>query len=111
MILTEEEAKTKRCHEGYGQPLYNSQIVNPPTCVVHELRAAMAGGVAVMASPSHCIGSACMAWRWYGMKVNADGSIYNTTEAYRVASGLEQMPEKYKEAAVAVGYCGKAGKP
>lgn len=41
MILTEEDAKTKRCQEGFGDR-YQS-------------------------SPINCIASGCMAWRWqYG---------------------------------------------
>ena len=105
MILTEEEAKTKWCpetriHEVRGAGVY----VNKP--ITDENPHGHANAASVM-----CIGSACMAWRWYGMKVHADGSIYTTREAYRAASGLDQLSEKDKEAAVAVGYCGKAGNP
>lgn len=102
MILAEEEAKTKWCPEarilpnapGYGAG--NRFAEDPHPIFMAETR---------------CIGSACMAWRWFGMKIAADGSIYTTTEAYRTACGIDPLPPKFKDVAVAVGYCGKAGKP
>lgn len=65
MIVTEDEAKTKRCHQSMGfekQPAY----------------------------PSHCMGSACMAWRWL------DSVEYR--DEPRAGNRLQ-------------GYCGKAGRP
>jgi hypothetical protein len=46
MIVTEEEAKTKRCPEVFGHMI--------PTASV----------------PSQCVGSSCMAWRWHWSLVN-----------------------------------------
>jgi hypothetical protein len=74
MILTEEEAKTKRCQESFGFP------TQP-------------------AFPSHCIGSACMAWRWKWFVTGGqpDGSV---THHHTLASNGDKL-----------GYCGKAGQP
>lgn len=60
MLLTEQEAASKRCQESYGPPLLYDPSVHP-----HGLTSAI-GAVVVGAihSPSHCIGSSCMAWRW-----------------------------------------------
>lgn len=83
MILTEEEAKTKRCQESFGDsnvspyghmyagaaPPYSPQVA----------------AVAISTSPSMCIGSACMAWRWKN-------------------DPLADYPIDTK------GYCGKAGR-
>jgi hypothetical protein len=44
MIVTEEEAKTKRCQETFG-PGTSEWITFP--------------------ADRNCIGSACMAWRWH----------------------------------------------
>lgn len=46
MIVTEEEAKTKRCQESFPSPMVSRTDSK-------------------WASPSHCIGSACMAWSWW----------------------------------------------
>lgn len=104
MILTEEEARTKRCHESFG-PLYVTQQGAEAHTPFHTAEAHTpfhtavafpAGAYAIstmghnfptVSSPSHCIGSACMAWRWH-------------------------QPEGYEDMGVtACGYCGKAGKP
>lgn len=81
MMLTEQEAKIKRCQESFGDRLTSKdgQIMNVPGI-------ASAGSYPKVSSPSFCIGSACMAWRWQ------DG-----------ASPAE-MRGTY-------GYCGKAGRP
>lgn len=57
MIVTEEEAKTKRCQESFGDGW------TTPDGRIATLGAA-SQCVSVVASPSFCIGSACMAWRW-----------------------------------------------
>lgn len=57
MKITEEEAKQKRCPQSMGGVKFYG-----------------------------CIGSGCMAWRWFGLMIN------------------DSRPEK-------VGYCGLAGKP
>ena len=50
MIFTEEEAKTKRC---CGPPHCGKVDTDEVAQRFSEPR------------PSYCIGSACMAWRWY----------------------------------------------
>lgn len=80
MILTEREAKTKRCQESFGDGFVTeqqSQIWAPTGRSAHS-------------SPLHCIGSACMAWRW--------GEVERDDVTGKV---LENV----------AGYCGKAGKP
>lgn len=105
MILTEEEAKTKRCQEGFGQTLP---------------RVIAAGGEQPV---THCIGSACMAWRWHekpladltlpisesdhvGGGYVRDGSPYVEHEG-----GRARMLQRWKPRYQPTGYCGKAGKP
>lgn len=53
MIVTEEEAKTKRCQEGFG----------PSSDKMAEIDSGL------WTQPSYCIGSACMAWRWLDQTV------------------------------------------
>ncbi len=85
MILTEEEAKTKSCQESFGDTAVSQSghyVAGPAAPGVYA-----GGTVAIGTSPSHCIGSACMAWRWYPQ-----------CEAHIKVEGQK-------------GYCGKAGKP
>jgi hypothetical protein len=85
MILTEEEAKTKRCQESFGsQP-------NAPFGSQHE---SVTSGFAQPMSPTHCIGSACMAWRW--------GKSTQSTCYYPEGTKATD-PETWR------GYCGKVG--
>lgn len=112
MLLTEREAKGVRCQESYG-PLYVTEeggevhlpfipsfaTVSSPG-VVNSV-SAFGGTYAVtvpattsnghnmptVASPSHCIGSKCMAWRW------------------------AKLTDECAWGADPSGYCGKAGKP
>lgn len=80
MIVTEEEAKTKRCQESYPA----CSQVSPEG---HTFAVAMSGGAySMQTAPSYCIGSACMAWRWFD---NTDDQAI-------------KQPR---------GYCGKAGAP
>lgn len=83
MILTEEEAKTKRCP------------VNPWTGPANRI--------------THCVGSECMAWRW---RIEAEhmtiapvypGFIHGPNQAVPVP-GTGQRSTTH-------GYCGIAGKP
>lgn len=98
MILTEEEARTKRCQEGYAASPGAS--LNPSTDYVHQSfampsmshssigssTAVTATTAAPMTAPIFCLGSACMAWRWFD---NTDDKAIKEPR----------------------GYCGKAGKP
>jgi len=49
----------------------------------------------IQASPSYCIGSGCMAWRWYGDSPAFPNSGPEDTLNYNARKG----------------YCGKASKP
>lgn len=55
MKLTEEEAKKTRCQESFGPPF------SPDGSA---LTIAIGMTQAVQTSPTHCIASECMAWRW-----------------------------------------------
>lgn len=84
MIVTEEEAKTKRCQESYAAC---SQV----TPEGHTFAMAFSGGAyATATAPSMCIGSRCMAWRWRDSWVE---------------DGRNAAQPNTK------GYCGKAGEP
>lgn len=84
MILTEEEAKTKRCQESFGDrhTTKDGMITS---------RSILSGTDPVVTSPSFCITSACMAWRWAHLQ-QVEGEVY----------ALGSPPR---------GFCGKAGKP
>jgi len=68
MIVTVEEAKTKRCQESFGDT-----NVSPSG---HSYAANISYGISavVQTSPSYCIGPACMAWKWYG-EHTIDGNL------------------------------------
>ncbi len=83
MILTEEEAKTKRCQESFGD-----RFTTKDGTMMAVAGTIYRGADPVVTSPSFCIGSACMAWRWY-----------------EEDKGLTSDPPR------TYGYCGKAGKP
>jgi hypothetical protein len=83
MIVTEKEAKTKRCPESYGPPLSDHGMITAQPAN-QSIGYGYSMSVAVQTSPTHCIGSACMAWRTTGDE------------------GDDGTP---------LGYCGKAGKP
>jgi hypothetical protein len=94
MIVTEEEAKTKRCQESYPAAsglspdgaVYASGWHHPPPPAP-----AGATGTAVHTAPINCIGSACMAWRWQKLP---DWALDK--------EGLPIKPSR--------GFCGKAGR-
>lgn len=88
MILTEEEAKTKRCQESYGPPLSSNGMSMVSAGV----------SIAVQTSPTHCIGSACMAWRWSGWS-NGNG-------VYSEKNPTADHPDFHR-----YGYCGKGVRP
>lgn len=82
MILTEEEAKTKRCQEGFW-----------PYAPMHSKDSA---------APLTCIGSECMAWRW------KRGSVYVPDV---IDKTLFTKYEDKGDYSTTHGYCGKAGRP
>jgi hypothetical protein len=98
VLLTEDEAKTKRCQESFGDTNVTptGHMMNVP---VFASPSAGAAGVALTTSPSMCIGSACMAWRHWGIRTN-NGDLRETVPHVRPSSFEEQ-----------IGYCGKAGRP
>jgi hypothetical protein len=99
MIVTEDEAKTKRCQEGYpasdgvtdGDSLYNQKTVPALSSVSAFGGMGFATVATSMTAPMHCIGSSCMAWRWY--------------------IDLDRMTVRDVNYTNRNGYCGKAGKP
>lgn len=89
MMPTEQEASTKRCQESFGnliqwQPKYDAASPTSLTISIAE-----GENVEVNAFPRHCLGSACMAWRW---------AVADRSDTYGRENGNK-------------GYCGKAGKP
>ena len=82
MTLTEDEAKTKRCQESFGDTNVS------PTGHAYSAHIAYGGSALVQTSPSYCIGSACMAWRWKRGEYDQGGQEIATH-----------------------GFCGKAGQP
>jgi hypothetical protein len=96
MIVTEQEASTKRCQEGF--PASDGTTTSPiaPSHTTYTAGAPMmtsigAGSAMTMhvaqqpTAPFNCIGSACMAWRWFDNL--HDGAVITPR-----------------------GYCGKAGR-
>lgn len=99
MIVTEEEAKTKRCQEGFaaatgisadGRPVMQPASAGP----VHPHGAAGYYAVSHGGAPMNCLGSGCMAWRW-AQKPNFDFSVHNIEAPAWLDTDR--------------GYCGKAG--
>ena len=86
MIVTEEEAKTKRCQESFG----DHNVTDQGYMVAASQSYHMGGSVAIQTSPSMCIGSSCMAWRWLTLGYALD----------RTKGDMHSQ-----------GYCGKAGHP
>jgi hypothetical protein len=88
MIVTEEEAKTKRCQESFGA---NNNVSDDGSSLYVPMPPAEAGVnkadfIHIPCAPKFCIGSQCMAWRW--RQDNINGAFLTTH-----------------------GYCGKAGEP
>jgi len=74
MLLTEEEAKTKRCQEAYAaspgavrDPVTEYVVESVPASIT---TAYACGGTSIASAsrpataPIFCLGSGCMAWRW-----------------------------------------------
>lgn len=93
MIVTEQEAELIRCQESFGRiyvtrrggeehiPFVTAISVGPGSGVYAAI--ASRPELPTVASPSHCVGSRCMAWRWHDC-----------------GDGWGSAP---------TGYCGKAG--
>lgn len=84
MITTEEEAKTKLCHEAIGPGVT---------------------GWAFVPIERRCVASECMAWRWQGWRM-PNGRTYRNDMHPNLppATGEDGTPER-------AGYCGKATCP
>jgi hypothetical protein len=63
MILTEEEAKTKRCQESFGDRIIGDGDIAKIDPAADPMTK---GSISAMhyTSPIYCLASACMAWRW-----------------------------------------------
>jgi hypothetical protein len=129
MLLSEDEAKTKRCPEGFaaakgisvdGIPVMQPESAGP----AHPHGAAGYYAVSHGGAPMNCIGSECMAWRWselqpyeYGKDL-AEGMNPADPgwEAYGEHTVIERTgPVKYirwrRPLPGRKGFCGKAGSP
>jgi hypothetical protein len=98
MILTEDEAKTKRCQESYAASDGVTAGAPMATSVPQSIYGASGGtciAVQTATAPMFCIGASCMAWRWQ-WSIAADGLHSHINDA---TSGKP------------LGYCGKAGRP
>jgi hypothetical protein len=94
MILTEQEARTKRCQESFGDTHVSpaGMAVAMPVPIASVPYSPSAGAaIAVQSSPAMCIASGCMAWRWGKW-------------AERGEYGQPRGEPTH-------GYCGKAGAP
>lgn len=95
MIVTEEDAKTKRCQESYAAAGglsvdgHIEAVPMPPDAISFTPQLTFQRQNA----PAYCIGSDCMAWRWVRER--------------------EWMPNREfgHIAEEKIGFCGKAGKP
>lgn len=98
MLTTEDEAKTKRCQESFGDGFVGSGTAQAMSIPANPFGYGSSAGALVTSSPAMCIGSACMAWRWRGWvdPQRADGHVYEHGD---------------RRATSHVGYCGKAGRP
>ena len=99
MNLTEEEAKTKRCQESFGDRNVTTggYVISSHSSTIYSEVSSMA----IATSPMMCIASVCMAWRWGGWQADGDkGEKYIFSD-----------PNNTGLPSVHVGYCGKAGRP
>ena len=98
MIVTEQEAKTKRCQESFGDGNLGSGFAEPRPAFSFG-GAGFVTTAAATTSPMYCIGSACMAWRWHAW----------ATYKHRDDDGRSfDMEVRLSETH---GFCGKAGIP
>lgn len=136
MMLTEQEASTKRCQEGYAaspgasknpQTDYMQQSFMVPSMSSLSLgSAAVATTAAAVTAPIFCLGSACMAWRWYDDVDYEDGEPlpFGATpadpgwekdgEVWVAGAGIlkgGEMRQRWRRPLARKGYCGKAGAP
>lgn len=84
--MTEEEARTKRCPAPMGT-MHDERVQN------------------------HCIGSACMAWRWYfsgGADQQRHAALIDVYQKEKNCLWIEANDWALSQR---VGYCGLAGKP
>lgn len=94
MIVSEEEAKTKRCQQSFGD---RRTSLDARTVA---MASPYGSSYEVPTSPTHCIGSACMAWCW---KAWINSKTPDVTFFDRRAA---QNYNYYDGEAVRVGFCG-----
>lgn len=101
MILTEEEAKGKRCQESFSACREVSDRGHIYASV------STGGAFASYTAPAMCIGSACMAWRW------KRGSVFHPAPPDPDNPGVAHFIEieNRGDYSKTHGFCGKAGRP
>lgn len=111
MVLSEEEAKNKRCQEGFAAAYGLSEDgkqQGPIASMGMQAPMSYAAGAAYAVysqphggAPFNCLGSACMAWRWKGWS-RAPGDDFSFTIDNPTADHPDYLH---------YGFCGKAGRP
>lgn len=97
MLMTEEEAKKKRC-----TPAMIILLLDP------ETKNGMAASGARVSG--NCIGSACAQWTWYDY-ANEQGETFHNPGAEKFHKGRATLPSDRKtlKPSPARGYCGLTG--
>jgi hypothetical protein len=115
MMLAEAEAKTKWCPFARVVPVVSPVGAGQPAIglgVAAHNRIREPGHIndATWNAAMHCLGSACMAWRWHAWRCGEGcGTVrMGTIEKDKYEPCSEPDQSKYYDH---IGYCGLAGQP
>lgn len=116
MIVTEEEAKTKRCQEAFGPMPQATVTMGQSVPFNHGASGQMQYWPPSMGTaPVNCLGSACMAWRAVMPTVERTetdlGCMPKGKDWHQVDRGESYGLVWERVVAPGGGFCGKAGKP